>query len=312
MIIELTESIGIIDQIDVLTPTYRDMSILIVLGLLGISLYFLRKYYTKFEIFLQEHNPRAKDSEYLPRKTEYDELSLDSLDKIRDRLNRNFAILITIYGLIFAFIISENLSRAFVSWSLIIWTGWVLAIIIRSGITTIELIDIIEIKKDNKEQGVAKQIFAAKTFFRHSLYLFVPALAFLPAIYFPTSMEFDLNHLPWSMQESVFTIALGILGVFAFVYFLTTRISEFETYNGIQGFWIFTLMLISMGGFSYISASPLSIEHITLFDYNIQIPNVFSVALSLIWYAGFISLIAFGYLLFYKIAHMINDKRKQK
>src|SRR4029077_1298702 len=110
--------------------------------------------------------------------TPYDKLDRVSLEKIVDKLSSSFTILITIYGLLFTFIISQHFGLIFTHWTVISWTGWILAIIVRSASTALELSDIVERSSmDNKLLlKTARKIYAIKMYYKHTIFLLIPAI----------------------------------------------------------------------------------------------------------------------------------------
>jgi len=229
--------------------------------------------------------------------TSYDKLDIEKLEKVVTKLNTNYRILITVYGVLLAFVVSNTMEFAFSNWAVIIWTGWILAIIVRTGTISLRLSDITELEAINTEeerQKIARLIYASKTYAKHALIVLILAIAFLPAIYVNPNNDFDQENLPWEPQITIFSIGLGIIGVTTFVYFFVMRFSEFQTYEGPQGLWLVTIILILIGIVPNIYHSPLEPIPVRIQDgTTFMIPQIIDVILLICYFFGIIMCIIY-------------------
>lgn len=309
---KISENLAFSDSLSSVHPNPRDVTGLFVMLIVGIIMLILLKRSDRFQKYHAEYDKFAKyKSELVPIETPYDDFQITKLEKIVNNLSNNYRILITIYGILFAFIVSDNLRLAFSSWPYIIWTGWTLAIIVRTGITALDLTDIIEITDNDPEKvkNTAKKINAYKSYFKHSLYLLVVAVAFLPMLYYTTGNNQDFSSV-WESNYSVLAVAWGIIGVFIFVFFLVVRVSEFRYLRGVEGYYVFAFFLLVFGALSVISESPLKPELVTLFGITQNIPNILSITLYFGFFLGFVTVLGLGQALFAYFKNRYFQKNK--
>lgn len=218
--------------------------------------------------------------------TPYDNFQLDALQRIVDRLGRNFTILITIYGFLFVFIISQNFQHVSYSWAVIIWSGWILAIIVKTANIALSLTDILE---TTQIKVAAPTIYAYNRYYKHTTYLLVFAVAFSPVVFLPLNEQHHDDFELWSPQISILTIALGIIGVFFATYYFA-QVYDLIKPVGIPNIYFMSIFLLATETLSSISAAPLSSVNVNLLGYVFVIPQVILIVLfASIWYPATIT-----------------------
>jgi len=220
-------------------------------------------------------------------KSPYDRLDLSELKSLASRLSVNYTILITIYAVLLAFVVSDKASLAFSSWYFVIWCGWVLAIVVRAGIIMNDLFDISD--KDPKKE-TSRQIYASREFFKHSLYLLVPTIAFLPTFFLtPEASLENIQSLPWSIENSIILAAIAITAMFFAFYQFPLRIREFTKRGGTKDAYFVVILLLTLGGLAGYGISPLNPVEVysAETDEYYEIPSIVHVILiGGIFYAG--------------------------
>ena len=240
-------------------------------------------------------------------KTPYDDLDFNKLENIINRLINNYRILITVYGVLFAFIITTNLDKAFSNWAFIIWIGWTLAIIVKIGTMALDLSDMLEISNGKKLIDTARKIYSYKNYVKHALYLLVPAVAFLPILLYEIKPSQEIMHF-WSQETSVISIAWGIFSVFLLIFWVVLRVSNFIYSRGFESFYLFAIILLVLGALQTQINSPLDPKEIVFFGVEETITNVFYVTVyvgSFAFWVGISIWIRFFY-------PMVSDKIKEK
>jgi len=200
MVLE-TSTIG--DQLFATLSSPPEMLHWIVLSLIG-TIYLTVFFYNKR--FASWHRPPKK----YKMKTPYDSTETEELKNIGTKLSQSFIALITVYGVLLAFVISDKIAFALTSWSFLIWTGWVLAVIVRAGLMLMSLVDMFE--KKYSIDFLRQKIFGIKEFFKLTLVMLPIAIAFLPAFILlddPSTKFFE--SLPWEENISILIGAFGIL-----------------------------------------------------------------------------------------------------
>lgn len=201
----------------------------------------------------------------------YSGVSEQTLDGIASRLINVLEVLASIYGILFALIISEKASLIFTTWTFLIWCGWVLAILIRiCYCCAILLTDYYQWERPKKElmlHGMSK-------FAKHSGYLLVLTGSFVPifATLNVTSLDNIIKTYPWGQQESLF------LGIFAFA--LTTVsiygfIFAFKLLMRLEFVDIYTLGVVLLWGLGLglIGSSPLDPYTNRLLTFGATLPS---------------------------------------
>lgn len=293
-----------------------DITIFFVMLFVGIFLIVLYKKHSFFRGKNEKYGLGGSEDHFIVSKTKYDKFDIPKLEKIVNRLINNYRILTTIYAVLFTFVISTNLDKAFSNWAFIIWTGWTLAIIVRTGVTSLELTDILEITDEKTElKQTARKIFAYKEYVRHALYLLVPAVAFLPILLFETKISEDMMNY-WAQEASVLSVAWGIFGMFIFVYWFAVRVSDFIYTRGAESFYIFAIILLVFGALQLGANSPIEPKSIVFFGIEESIPNVFYFTTLIGFMGGWVGMIVVGRffieMLWDKIKKKRNDSKTKK
>lgn len=295
------------EQKSIIIEKHVDITLFIFIFTAGIILMLLYRYLPFFSGKNEKYRIAGYESHSIVSKTKYDDFNIEKLEKITNRLINNYRILISIYAVLFAFIISTNLDKAFSNWAFIIWTGWTLAIIVRTGITSLELTDIIEIADEKNLQETARKIFAFNTYVKHALYLLVPAVAFLPILFFEITVTDDMMSY-WDQQTAVLSIAWGIFGMFVIVYLFAIRVSTFIYSRGSESFYIFTILLVVLGALQLGANSPIEPKSIMFLGITESIPAVLFLTSQIGYYGGVIAFMIIGRFLI----EMLWDKIKRK
>ncbi|WP_155991155.1 hypothetical protein [Candidatus Nitrosotenuis uzonensis] len=256
----LQEFLGFNDGVTIHNTTHViDITPSVIFGIFGIIVILL---YTKTKLlkFLEKGIARASDP-ITDHSTPYEQFHVDKLETIRNNILNNYRILITIYGILLAFVISDKISYVFSTWSMIIWLGYTLAVIVRTGMISLDLSDIIETETNLIKLKV--RLFAAKKFQKHNLYLLVVTVAFLPVVFLSPAPDIDkIMTLPWGIHITVLASAIAIIGTFLVFYFVPLKTRLFETRGGLFDTYIFVIMLIILSTLSYVFRSP--VEQITI------------------------------------------------
>lgn len=234
-----------------------DVTLWIVMLFGGIILIVLYREHSFFGGKNEKYKLAGSKDHFIVAKTKYDNLDITKLEKIVNKLINNYRILTTVYAVLFTFIISTNLDKSFSNWAFIIWSGWTLAIIVRTGVTSLELADILEITDEKTPiEQTARKIYAFNAYVKHALYLLVPAVAFLPVLFFGTKITDDLMSY-WDQDVIILSLAWGILGMFIFVYWFVVRVSQFIYTRGSEGFYLFAIILLVFGALQLGASSPI-------------------------------------------------------
>lgn len=273
MELELKEFLGISDQIMSTHGQIWNILPLVIILSVAIGLAILMKYNKSIKNYI------SKNRRYVPfPPTPYDNFELEQLQKIVDKLSRNFTILITIYGFLFVFIISQNFQHVSYSWTVIIWSGWVLAIIVRTANIALSLTDILETSEINKTVKIAaSMIYAYNRYYKHTTYLLVFAVAFSPAVFLSVDEQHHNDFKLWSPQISILTIALGIISVFLVMYYYA-QVTDLVR-PGVPNIYFMSVFLLVTESLSSISSAPLSSVSVILLGYQFTIPLIVLVIL---------------------------------
>ena len=306
MFLNLNESVSLQDQLIIYGSHPIEISIFVILLITGGIFIILTQNKTIRKFLVTNLKwAKIKPEAYI---TDYDNLTLEQLEKIVKKTSDNYRLLITVYGVLLAFVISGNLELAFSRWSFVIWCGWILALIVRSGSFAMNLSDIIETNNVVNAQVkllVARRVFAAKTFLNHALYLLVVAIAFLPVIFFEKGST-DVSNLPWLPQISILSIAVAIGGVFFVLYYGGAKIQNFESKVNSKDIWFYTMILVGQM-VANPTSSPLQPSEVTFFGSGIfQIPLV----LEVITFFGFVIGIAFPFVWLMALITNLRSRKK--
>jgi len=236
--------------------------------------------------------------------TPYDHLEEEDVKYILSNVNNHYRILITVFGILLAFIVSDKISFALFNWNFIIWVGWVLGVIVRITWNMIGLSDIIERKISLNE--VRFETYKNKQLIKHSFVLLVFGIAFLPSFMFLESPSEDkLDNLPWDRSVSILAGALGIISVtFGFAWVLGLAPNNVK--NNVRLMYLSILILFILGSISsWSTLSPIEPKLVTFgFDVTLELPQIIVTIINFGAGAG-------GMILFF-LLEMIDFKRHQR
>jgi hypothetical protein len=258
-------------------PIPSEISYSIILTILGLIFVIFLIKNKKLLNFVKKKGGFPDAPKFL--KTPYegpDETTLDksNLEKIADRLANNFRILITIYGILLAFIVSDKIETVFSSWPFMLWTGWILGVIIKAGWHLWSMSDLVERKSDLVE--ISREIYNQREFFKHMMILLAVAIAFLSMIVFLNHDSFDTKTISWSPSVTAISGAFGILAT-TFLFFMILHLFKFVELNGSITIYmyVFTLFIMSLPvGATH--NSPLQPVLITVGDlFKGEVPSIF-------------------------------------
>lgn len=261
----LTEIVGISDNVRVSCCFVIDLIYFAIIGVVGIIFTLMLRYSRFYKTYAIKDLDTTK-----PIVTPYENLDENALQKIVDKLSRNYGILITIYGLLFAFIISQNFQHVFSRWTVIVWIGCVLAIIVRSANIALSLTDVIE--KGKTMDHVAKTVYSYNQYFKHTSFLLIIIIAFSPIIFLPISDQHESDFKIWDPQISVVTIALGIMAV-SFAGYHFSDADDFLR-PGVPKLYFFVLSIVISESLSHINAAPLVAMPVSWLGTPLQIPQL--------------------------------------
>lgn len=298
-IIEIKDSIEIQaqNQISATEPTFiLPYIVLFSIGLSFIVLLFVNK---RINSWIYQRLPPTKLGS-----TPYDKLEIDDLRPIISNLNQHYRVLITVFGILLAFIVSDKISFALFNWNFIIWVGWVLGVIVKSAWNMIELSDIIERK--SSIENIRFESYKNKQLIKHSFILLVFGIAFLPSFMFLESPSEDsLKNLPWDKSVSILAGAIGIISVtFGFTFIL--GLAPNEVAPNIKLMYAYVIFLFVLGSISsWSTLSPIEPKLVTFgAGITFEIPQIF------------VTVISFGsgsaYMMLFFFWEIWNTKRKKK
>ena len=299
--ISLSDVIHIVDAMEVMGPEAKNILFYLSFTVLGIVFLTFTLKNKKFYNFLGNHGGLPEKTTY--KKTPYENLDQPRLDKyslnnILNRISNNYRILVTIYGILLAFVVSDKISLIFSSWGFMLWTGWVLAVIIKAGWHLWEMSDLMERKNDLIE--ISREVYNQKEFFKHMMILLVIAIAFLPSVVYLHEDSFDLSTLPWSTSVTALTATLGILGM-TFLFFFILHMFKFVEESGSLLVYAYVGTLFLLYFLSGFNDSPLEPQLVTLGGIvNGTIPTLFVSALIIGFGFGFYPLIVIMRMIFHK------------
>jgi len=255
------------------------LSILVMLGKFSRIIISLRKRYNFFV--------KVNGDGGMPKSYRYKNVrEKEQIIPIANNVSNNIKTLITIYGILLSFMIANQLSIASRSLTFAIWSGWILATIIRGGQFGYILSDIWETEQ-NLETAKEK-IVSANLYYKRATYLFIPILALTPAFFFISD---DKPAYQWNTSVSILSIALGIVIVTMIFYLYSSELEGRYTGNG--GIMIICLSFVAAIIFS-LNTSLLSEKYVMFF-------GVYSLYIPIVWLALPIVILFFTgpYFLFY-------------
>lgn len=277
--IALSDAINVSDAMKIFTtvkPPIEITSSFISSGI-GFTLYFLLRKHERVKHFVSQGIEKLGYPDRY-RKTPYDNLELAELEKIQNRLDGNYRIIITVYGVLLAFVVSDKISYALSSWSFIVWCGWILAVIIKTGFITSKMSDIIEIKRPIEE--IRRKIFSAKEFFNYTLILLVLATAFLPTFFLSEQPSVEkIKSLPWDTSTSLISGAFGIMAVCLFFYGVPLQMYQLEIAGGKLYLYMMIGTIIILAFIAHNSDSPITPVFVSILGNKFYMPSVFYIAI---------------------------------
>jgi len=236
----------------------------------------------------------------------YQNVSKPDLDSIINKISNNLIVLISIYGILLAFIISNNLTLSLESWAFTVWTGLILGIILRAAVHINRLSDATYLQTE----VAARYASEAKRFFKHAIYFFVLVVALTPSFsLIPSKIgpDHQNSYVFWGESLALISAAVAIIALTVFFYYLTSLLRNKE----ISTIYLYLIFALSFASIFYLKTSPLDPINISVFhNYGpYQIPQVFF----LIWYViqicCFPPIIAYG---FYGISKLSNKISKSQ
>lgn len=203
-----------------------DVSFEIIMWLLGFAVVIAIYKIPFFNNLRLGQNAFFRTKEY--GENPYVKLNTKQLRGIRNRLTTGYVAILTIYGVLLAFVIAEPIFRTVSSWYFSLWIGWILAIITKCGMILSNLFDI----EETNSMEMPRLLHGAKQFFKVSIYLLILTIAVVPTFYFLTSQQ---NSVETQFETSgaiiIPSLAITICGAFGIFYFSIfrfnfTRIAE--------------------------------------------------------------------------------------
>jgi hypothetical protein len=304
----LFETIHIIDSVEIISPIAKDILFQLIATILGVGFLILIVKNSKFRDFLDKHGGLPEKVKF--RKTPYEYLDQSRLDKtslnnIVNRLSNNYRILVTIYGILLAFVVSDKISLIFSSWAFMIWTGWVLGVIIKASWHLWEMSDLIERKNDLIE--ISRDVYNQKEFFKHMMILLVVAIAFLPPVIYLHNDSVSPDTFPWRESITALTATFGVLAM-TFLFFMLLHLFKFVDESGSMPIYAYVGTLFLLYFISGFNDSPLEPQLITLGGVATgNIPTLFVSALTL--GSGFG---AYLFVVIFRIIFAKFEKRKNR
>ena len=209
-----------------------------------------------FFISLQHFQDPYRSENKLNVITPYNEKTDEEMEGAINRVINVLAVLAGVYGIMFALIISDKASLVFVSWSFLIWCGWVLAILVRiCYCCAILLSDYHQWDREKKEMI----LYGITKFTKHAGYLLIPTASFVPI--FSTLKNVDIDKIaevyPWGIEISLF---VGILSVALLTIVIYTSVIGIEKLIKINyaDIYLYTVLILWLLGILYIFDSPLA------------------------------------------------------
>ncbi|MEX2191995.1 MAG: hypothetical protein WD717_01245 [Nitrosarchaeum sp.] len=302
IITSLSDTLNVIDYVEVFGPQAKDLLFYLISTIVGIVFTVMLVKSSKFSNFLYANGGLPEKLKY--KKTPYENLDqpiLDksSLDNIINRISNNYRILVTIYGILLAFVVSDKISLIFSSWAFMIWTGWVLGVIIKAGWHLWEMSDLIERKSDLID--ISRDIYNQKEFFKHMMILLAIAIAFLPSVIYFHDDLFNPDTLPWGNSATAFIGAFGVLSI-TFLFFMILHLYRFVDEGGSLSVYSYVGSLFLLFFLSGFNDSPLEPQLVTLGGIiDGKIPTLFVSALVLVGGLGSYPLFIISRMIFKKL-----------
>jgi hypothetical protein len=197
------------------------------------------------------------------RKSVYDNIPLSELNSVVKNMNVGYPAVLTVYGILLAFIVSDKIFLATSSWFFIVWSGWILAILVRTGLVIRKFFDVTETKNQTE---IIRIVVDGKLFFKHAFYFLIPTIAFLPTFFFTSvpSLE-QIQDLPWGEEITILSVVFSFIIMFIPFYALPLRSKRLATISGVTEWYFVVIILIGLGAFAQYVSSPLEPLAVTIF-----------------------------------------------
>lgn len=237
-------------------------------------------------------------------KTPYDNFDEQKLQDVTNKLSGYYRMLIGIFGILLAFIIADKIILSLVNIGMILWTSWVLAIIIRMGSISLRMSDLFEI--DYNLTYRRRNVYAYREFFKTSLIFLIVSVVLVPSFFvLPIPTDDYLDSLPWTPSISLLIISAIIAGMTVVFH---TFIMIFS--GGIKGtkIWLYGLPVpyIIMAVVGMFAGSPLEPVFVSFVNFDTHIPSI------MYWTSSFVHGAAYAGLFFIGRALLARYKELQK
>lgn len=256
----LSENVTLSDSATTQTPP-PDMGMWLAASGIGIALGFIYNSSKSLQKLRQAYLKKSEKKDW--KDTPYDDNVFGPLELLAGKLNKIYPAIIMIYVILLAFVVSDKAVLAYTNWYFVIWCGWILAIIVRTGTVMMMLFDI---SKEDPIETTKRNIYAAREFFKHSLYLLVPTVAFLPAFFISSIPTAQMIKEPWQPWVSILSAGVAIIFLFLIFYRISLKIQEYAKEGGAGHTYFIVIILIGFGATAayYPESSPISPMLVTL------------------------------------------------
>jgi hypothetical protein len=193
--------------------------------------------------------------------------SYEKLTAIGSQVGNNLRNLVTIYGILLAFVVSSKLSIAFQSYTFTIWAGWSLAVMVRAAHHGYLISDVLA--KEADIEKTKSEIHRGNLFYKHSVYIFVVLIALTPIFFFVVEPAPNAI-MPFDMRVSIASVAAAI-GAICAAFVLIFRISQSDSVSS-----IYQNLALFLGSFllGSVVESPLTPYNAVFFGNEIVIPSI--------------------------------------
>jgi len=215
--------------------------------------------------------------------TPYDELKEDEVDKIVSNIIGVLTVVGATYGILFALVTSEKASMAFSSWAFVIWSGWVLALLMRICNCGAILLGDYHLWDRGKRN---EALYGISKFAEHSAYLLVPTASFVPlfAIMKTISLDEIVAIYPWGQDTSLFLGVFSIASVAVFFYAFVLAMGRLtrRQYGDIFTYVVILLWGIGLTSVSLSPLTPVTSKIVGFFLFEPTVPSIVAVLVSVV------------------------------
>lgn len=173
-------------------------------------------------------------------------------------------ITIVASAVLLVLVLVYKVTLVFSGWYLIIWTGWIIGIIIKSALMIKSLFYFSNLSNQEKRNRV---IYAQKSL----IYLSI-GLSFIPILLL-TQNQVTEKYL-WNTQVTIATSSFAIFGSAAFFFFVPSRISHYFS-GGKNDMQIYIGFLLLMAAIGYFSSPPLEPIELTFLGKSLIVVPMF-------------------------------------